>query len=71
MHSFGYRTNALLTLGVTILALMCAMASFSDNFNLPSPSADVQVLNVNWFQKQRNGNDEVNFLSFALFRTLG
>ncbi|XP_030475787.1 signal peptidase complex subunit 3B-like [Syzygium oleosum] len=60
MHTFGYRANALLTLGVTILALMCAMASFSDNFNLPSPSARVEVLNVNWFQKQRNGNDEVS-----------
>jgi len=43
MHSFGYRANALLTFAVTILALMCAMASVSDNFNHPSPSARVQV----------------------------
>lgn len=60
MHSFGYRANALLTFAVTILALMCAMASFTDNLNHPSPSSSVQVLNVNWFQKQPNGNDEVS-----------
>ncbi|XP_050240443.1 signal peptidase complex subunit 3B-like isoform X1 [Quercus robur] len=60
MHSFGYRANALITLGVTVLALMCAMASLSDNLNSPTPSAQVQVLNVNWFQKQRNGNEEVS-----------
>lgn len=60
MHSFGYRANALLTFAVTILALMCAMASFSDNLSHPSPSSNVQVLNINWFQKQPNGNDEVS-----------
>ncbi|KAG9142791.1 hypothetical protein Leryth_005543 [Lithospermum erythrorhizon] len=51
MHSFGYRINALLTFSVTILALMCAIASFSDNFNSPSPSSEVQVMKINWFQK--------------------
>ena len=107
MHTVGYRVNAVLTLGVTILALICAMASLSDNLNLPSPSAHVQVslslkfcifayiiggclwvcilicvfnwhqnlsighshmrfhvlqvLNINWFQKQPNGNDEVYY----------
>ncbi|MED6209282.1 hypothetical protein PIB30_053194 [Stylosanthes scabra] len=60
MHSFGYRANALLTFAITLLALMCAMASLSDNLNSPSPSAHVQVLNINWFQKQPNGNDEVS-----------
>ncbi|XP_042475014.1 signal peptidase complex subunit 3B-like [Macadamia integrifolia] len=60
MHSFGYRANALLTFAVTILAVMCTMASFSDNLNAPSPTADVQVLNINWFQKHPNGNDEVS-----------
>ncbi|PQQ09199.1 signal peptidase complex subunit 3B-like [Prunus yedoensis var. nudiflora] len=59
MHSFGYRANALLTFAVTILALMCAMASISDNLNHPTPTSQVQVLNINWFQKQPNGNDEV------------
>lgn len=43
MHSFGYRANALVTFAVTILVIMCAMASFSDNFNSPSPTASVQV----------------------------
>ncbi|GMH08401.1 hypothetical protein Nepgr_010241 [Nepenthes gracilis] len=60
MHSFGYRANALLTLSVTILAIMCAMASFSDNFNSPSPSASVEVLNINRLQKLSNGDDEVS-----------
>ncbi|GMN43803.1 hypothetical protein TIFTF001_013015 [Ficus carica] len=60
MHSFGYRANALLTFALTILALMCAMASFSDNLNHPSPTAQVQVLNINWFQKQPNANDEIS-----------
>ncbi|GAB2265365.1 hypothetical protein Dimus_000425 [Dionaea muscipula] len=60
MHSFGYRANALLTLSITILAIICGMASFSDNFNFPSPSATIQVLNVNRFQKISNGDDEVS-----------
>ncbi|PIN12415.1 hypothetical protein CDL12_14975 [Handroanthus impetiginosus] len=59
MHSFGYRANALLTFAITILALMCAMASLSDNFNSPSPNSQVQVLNINWFQKKPDGDDEV------------
>ncbi|KAI3691308.1 hypothetical protein L2E82_49624 [Cichorium intybus] len=59
MHSFGYRANALLTFSVTILALMCAMASISDTFNSPSPTAHVQVLNINRFQKKSNGDDEI------------
>jgi signal peptidase complex subunit 3 len=59
MHSFGFRANALLTFSVTVLALICAMATFSDNLNSPSPSAHVQVSNINWFQKSK-GNDEVS-----------
>ncbi|KAL5701734.1 hypothetical protein ACHQM5_027043 [Ranunculus cassubicifolius] len=60
MHSFGYRANAILTFAVTILAVMCAMGSLSDNLNSPSPTANVEVLNVNYFQKQSSGNDEVS-----------
>ncbi|GFY90602.1 signal peptidase subunit [Actinidia rufa] len=60
MHSFGYRANALLTFAVMVLAVMCAMASLSDNLNSLSPSAQLQVLNVNWFQKSTQGNDEVS-----------
>ncbi|TQD86201.1 hypothetical protein C1H46_028218 [Malus baccata] len=62
MHSFGYRANALLTFAVTILALMCAMASISDNLNHPTPTTQVQVLNINWLQKQLNGNDEFQYI---------
>ncbi|XP_039026421.1 signal peptidase complex subunit 3B-like isoform X2 [Hibiscus syriacus] len=43
MHSFGYRLNGLLTFAVTILALMCVITSLSDNFNTPSPSAEIKV----------------------------
>ncbi|CAM8911421.1 unnamed protein product [Rhodiola kirilowii] len=59
MHSFLYRLNALLTFSLTILALICGLASFSDKFKIVSPSANLQVSNVNWFHKQR-GNDEVS-----------
>ncbi|CAI0551470.1 unnamed protein product [Linum tenue] len=59
MHSFGFRANAVLTFGITILALICAMASISDNFNSPRPSSEIQILNINWFQKQPHGNDEI------------
>ncbi|CAL5072900.1 unnamed protein product [Urochloa decumbens] len=60
MHSFGHRANAVATFAVTILAAMCFAASFSDNFNTPTPTASVKILNINWFQKEANGNDEVS-----------
>ncbi|XP_022965984.1 signal peptidase complex subunit 3B-like [Cucurbita maxima] len=60
MHSFGYRANALVTFAATILAIICALASFSDTLKSPSPMAQVQVLSINWFQNQPNGNDEVS-----------
>ncbi|OMO67474.1 Signal peptidase 22kDa subunit [Corchorus capsularis] len=36
------------------------MASLSDNLNTPSPTAEIQIMNINWFQKQPQGNDEVS-----------
>ncbi|KAE8734428.1 Signal peptidase complex subunit 3A [Hibiscus syriacus] len=60
MHSFGYRLNGLLTFSLTILTIMCAIASLSDNLNTPSPSAEIQIININRFQKQPQGNDEVS-----------
>ncbi|CAH8299843.1 unnamed protein product [Eruca vesicaria subsp. sativa] len=66
MHSFGYRANALLTFAITILAFICAIASFSDNFSNQTPSAQIQILNINWFQKQPHGNDEVRFHGLTL-----
>ncbi|WOG84346.1 hypothetical protein DCAR_0103529 [Daucus carota subsp. sativus] len=60
MHSFGYRANALFTFAVTILAFMCAIASFSDTLNSPTPTAHVQVLSINRFQKRPDGDDEVS-----------
>ncbi|KAF2599656.1 hypothetical protein F2Q68_00012145 [Brassica cretica] len=69
MHSFGYRANALLTFAVTILAFICAIASFSDNFSNQAPSAQIQILNINWFQKQPHGNDEVFAFVAAEYET--
>ncbi|KAK4487478.1 hypothetical protein RD792_005884 [Penstemon davidsonii] len=69
MHSFGYRANALLTFSITILAVICGIASFSDNFNSPSPAAQVQVLNINWFQKKPDGDDEVFVFLAAEYET--
>ena len=43
MHSFGNRANAFVTFAVTILAVMCSLASLSDNFNVHTPTADVKV----------------------------
>ncbi|KAJ8420755.1 hypothetical protein Cgig2_009333 [Carnegiea gigantea] len=59
MHSFWFRLNALLTLSVTVLGIICALASLSDNFNHPSPSAIIEVLKIHKFQKLSSGNDEV------------
>ncbi|XP_042375821.1 signal peptidase complex subunit 3B-like isoform X3 [Zingiber officinale] len=69
MHSFGYRANAVVTFAIIILGMMCAMTSLSDNFNSSSPTADVKVLNINWFQKQPNGNDEVFVFVAAEYET--
>ncbi|KAJ4900681.1 Signal peptidase complex subunit 3B [Raphanus sativus] len=69
MHSFGYRANALLTFALTILAFMCAIASFSDNFSNQTPSAQIQILNINWFQEEPHGNDEVFAFVAAEYKT--
>ncbi|CAA6669024.1 unnamed protein product [Spirodela intermedia] len=61
MHSFGYRVNALVTFAVTILAMLCAMASSPTTSMSPlQPPKSSRVLNINWFQRQPNGNDEVS-----------
>ncbi|XP_058091550.1 signal peptidase complex subunit 3B-like isoform X2 [Magnolia sinica] len=59
MHSLGHRLNCVFQIAAVLLALLCAFASLSDNLNTPSVHANVQVLKVNWFRKQLNGNDEV------------
>eukprot|EP00261_Vitis_vinifera_P034038 XP_019075281.1 PREDICTED: signal peptidase complex subunit 3B isoform X2 [Vitis vinifera] len=44
MHSYGYRANGVLSLSLTILALLCTVASLSGGIlNLPPPSAQVEV----------------------------
>ncbi|ONK78945.1 uncharacterized protein A4U43_C01F1290 [Asparagus officinalis] len=60
MHSFGYRANALVTFAGTMLACCAASPLSIRTTSTFLPTADVQVLNINWFQKQPNGNDEVS-----------
>jgi signal peptidase complex subunit 3 len=36
------------------------MVSVSDNFNTASPQAQIEVLKINRFKRQPNGNDEVS-----------
>ncbi|KAL6566272.1 hypothetical protein OROGR_001887 [Orobanche gracilis] len=69
MHSLGHRVNALVVLAVTILALICGIASFSDNFNSISPSAEVHVLDINRFRKKLTGDDEVFVFLAAEYET--
>ncbi|KAH9540284.1 hypothetical protein CY35_15G104100 [Sphagnum magellanicum] len=62
MHSFMFRANAVLTFGVTVLALLCCLASVSDNLHHAEPSVDLQILRVESFQRLPNGNDEVKLV---------
>ncbi|MQM04726.1 hypothetical protein Taro_037534 [Colocasia esculenta] len=59
MHSFVYRLNTLVTFSVLLLGVLCAGASILDSFNSHSVRAHVEVLKVNRFRRQLNGNDEV------------
>ncbi|XP_077243934.1 signal peptidase complex subunit 3B-like [Tasmannia lanceolata] len=59
MYSFGYRFNTVFTAAAVLVALLCGLASFSDYFSTPSVHASAQVLKINRFRKQLNGNDEV------------
>ncbi|KAL9233105.1 hypothetical protein vseg_008142 [Gypsophila vaccaria] len=60
MHSIGYRANAVVTLSVTILAFMCAVASFSDTFNHPLPSVAINVVSFDRFIMSKDGNEGVS-----------
>ncbi|XP_042483701.1 signal peptidase complex subunit 3A-like [Macadamia integrifolia] len=59
MHSFGHRFSTLITLSGFLLVLSCSLASLTDIFNSPSVHAHAEVLKINRFRKQLNGNDEV------------
>ncbi|KAF9593187.1 hypothetical protein IFM89_020483 [Coptis chinensis] len=70
MHSFAYRFNTVLTLSGFLLAILCTLASLSDNLNAPSSvNAHIQVLKINRFRKQLNGNDEVFVFIAAEYQT--
>ncbi|KAJ4765434.1 Signal peptidase complex subunit 3 [Rhynchospora pubera] len=59
MHSAVQRANTVATIAAILLATICAAASFLDAFNSPSLQAHVQVVKINRFRRQLDGNDEV------------
>ncbi|KAF3328940.1 putative signal peptidase complex subunit 3 [Carex littledalei] len=59
MHSAVQRANALVTIAAILLAALCTAASFLDSFNSPSVQAHVEVVKINRFKRQLDGNDEV------------
>ncbi|KAJ4752718.1 Signal peptidase subunit family protein [Rhynchospora pubera] len=59
MHSAVQRANTAATIAAILLATICAAASFLDAFNSPSLQAHVQVVKINRFRRQLDGNDEV------------
>lgn len=43
MYSWSLRLNTVLTLGVTVLAALCAVASFTDTLHRSTPYVDLQA----------------------------
>ncbi|XP_078428497.1 signal peptidase complex subunit 3A-like [Wolffia australiana] len=60
MNSALNRLNALATLALMTLGVLCGAASFLDVFNSPSVRANVEVVKVIRFRRQLTGNEEVN-----------
>eukprot|EP00270_Netrium_digitus_P013455 TRINITY_DN4477_c0_g1_i1.p1 TRINITY_DN4477_c0_g1~~TRINITY_DN4477_c0_g1_i1.p1 ORF type:complete len:193 (+),score=42.95 TRINITY_DN4477_c0_g1_i1:130-708(+) len=62
MHSALYRLNALVTLSVTVLAVLCAVVSFTDSLHEAQPEVDVKVTKIERFWRLPGGpmagNDE-------------
>jgi len=54
--------NTVVTLSVTVLAALCAVASVSDNLHRPSPFVELEVLNFGPLERLRNGDDRVSLL---------
>eukprot|EP00897_Mesotaenium_endlicherianum_P000765 jgi/Mesen1/1068/ME000123S00235 len=63
MHSFLFRANALLTFAITVLAVLSALASFTDFFHAANPKLDVNIRSIEIFRRRPleplAGNDEV------------
>jgi len=59
MYSWSLRLNTVLTLGVTVLAALCAVASFTDTLHRSTPYVDLQVLKMGPLERLRNGEDKV------------
>jgi signal peptidase complex subunit 3 len=63
-HTFQHRLNALLTFAVTTLAVLCLLASITDEFHRSDPVADVRVLEIERFARV-DRNDEA-YLVFSV-----
>jgi len=62
MYSWSLRLNTVLTLGVTVLAILCAMASFTDMLHHPSPQVQLKVVKTGPLQRLTNGEDRIKLL---------
>lgn len=63
-HTFQHRLNALLTFAVSALAVLCLLASITDEFHRSDPVADVQVLEIERFA--RVGRNDEAYLVFSV-----
>lgn len=63
-HTFQHRLNALLTFAVSTLAVLCLLASITDEFHRSDPVADVRVLEIERFARV-DRNDEA-YLVFSV-----
>lgn len=59
MYSWMLRVNTVLTLSVTVLAALCAVASLTDGLHRPSPAVELEVLSVGPLERLRNGDDRI------------
>ena len=63
-HTFQHRLNALLTFAVTTLAVLCLLASITDEFHRSDPVADVRVLEIERFASV--GRNDEAYLVFSV-----
>jgi len=64
MHSVTYRTNAVLTMGVTGLLVLCAAIATTDVFHRSKPEANLRIHDTHYFQPLGKNDEAV--LSFNL-----
>ena len=63
-HTFQHRMSAVLTFAVSTLAVLCLLASITDEFHRSEPVADVRVLEIERFA--RVGRNDEAYLVFSV-----